>query len=90
MRIGRKPAILAGFVVLCLIGTSFAAARTSVAGQGHPPGPPGPPGPPQAASCELGNAGGKIKHLIYIQFDNVHYAATLPASSAISSRCRTC
>jgi hypothetical protein len=75
MRIGWKPATLAGLVVLCLAGASFAAARTTTPGPGHPPGPPGRP---QAASCNLGGAGGKVKHLIYIQFDNVHYANDAP------------
>ena len=75
MRIGWKPATLAGLVVLCLAGASFAAARTTTPGPGHPPGPPGPP---QAASCNLGGADGKVKHLIYIQFDNVHYRRRRP------------
>ncbi|HEX4520028.1 MAG TPA: hypothetical protein VH063_10655 [Gaiellaceae bacterium] len=76
MRIGWKPATLAGFVVLCLAGASLAAARSPKPG---PPGPPNRPGPPRASSCNLGgNADGKIKHLIYIQFDNVHFNSDAP------------
>lgn len=29
-----------------------------------------------SSGCQLQSAGGKIKHVIYIQFDNVHYSRT--------------
>src|SRR6202521_5320337 len=32
----------------------------------------------QAQTCSLNSAGGKIKHIIYIQFDNIHFTRDNP------------
>jgi hypothetical protein len=66
---------LGALAVLCLGGASLAAARTT-----RSSAPPASPGSSHAnkSGCDLGgdgpgNSGGKIKHVIYLQFDNVHY-----------------
>ena len=41
------------------------------------PLPPGHAGPP-TGSCDLQSKGGKIKHVIYLQFDNVHFQRDNP------------
>src|ERR1700733_1243392 len=33
---------------------------------------------PQAQSCQLNSPSGKIKHLVYIEFDNVHFPRDNP------------
>lgn len=35
-------------------------------------------GPAFAAGCELNSAGGQIQHVIYVQFDNVHFTRDIP------------
>jgi len=76
MRFGWKMAALGLLVVVCLGGTGLAAARTTRSSA--PPAPPGPPHPGKSG-CDLGSDGpgpggpGKIQHVIYLQFDNVHY-----------------
>jgi hypothetical protein len=39
---------------------------------------PGPATAHAASGCELNSANGSIKHVIYIQFDNVHFASDNP------------
>src|SRR5579864_1702875 len=60
------PPALAG-----VTGTTAAAAGIGMAA----PAGAAQPGP---ASCVLGNAAGAISHVIYIQFDNVHYTRDNP------------
>jgi len=46
-----------------------------------------------SAPCRLGNGAGDIKHVIYIQFDNVHLTRdnpNVPSSHRTWSRCRVC
>src|SRR6266550_3559280 len=59
---------LAGVVVIAAAFTS--AAQGVHAKHGHPTAGP-------AGSCQLGDKG-KIKHVIYLQFDNVHYLRDNP------------
>jgi len=43
------------------------------------PRPPIPqPGPGKKADCDLNSASGQIQHVIYIQFDNVHFTRDNP------------
>src|SRR6266852_738049 len=37
-----------------------------------------PPPPPASSSCQLQSVGGAIQHVIYIQFDNVHFTRDNP------------
>jgi phospholipase C len=60
----RKTLLLGGLVVVAtavMAGTQLASARIAK---------PGPPKP--TTTCNLGTDG-KIKHVVYIQFDNVHF-----------------
>src|SRR5262249_22792663 len=76
MRFGWKMGALCALAVLCLGGASLAAARTT-----RSAAPPATPSHPKQgkSNCDLGSDGpgpggpGKIKHVIYLQFDNVHY-----------------
>src|SRR6516162_9723626 len=43
-----------------------------------PAAPAGPAAGTAAASCALGASGSAVKHVIYIQFDNVHYTRDQP------------
>src|SRR3954449_10331344 len=49
-----------------LVAGSLAIAPTAIAA------PPGPAGPP-TGSCDLQSKGDRIQHVIYLQFDNVHF-----------------
>ena len=67
-----RPLALAvgGAVVLGLLAVPAASAA---------PTPTAVPTPaPGAASCALGASGSAIKHVIYLQFDNVHYTRDQP------------
>jgi hypothetical protein len=70
---------LAGGVAGAL-ALSVVAAPPAVAGPGSDTGVAAPAGAaqPAPASCVLGNAAGNISHVIYIQFDNVHYTRDNP------------
>jgi hypothetical protein len=60
-----------GALVLGLLASPGAAAAA--------PAPPGSATPaPATASCALGAGGSAVKHVIYIQFDNVHYTRDQP------------
>src|SRR5262245_14129139 len=68
MRGHRRASALVALIIACL-----AAAALATAAQ---------PGrldkkPPAAADCQLGDKG-KIKHVIYLQFDNVHFRRDNP------------
>jgi hypothetical protein len=62
---GRLPAVLA--VVLVAVAVAAAAAVTASGGERSA----------AATACQL-SANGKIKHLVYIQFDNTHYNRDRP------------
>src|SRR3954449_13016798 len=49
-----------------LVASSLAIAPAAIAA------PPGPAGPP-TGSCDLQSKGDRIQHVIYLQFDNVHF-----------------
>jgi hypothetical protein len=77
MRFSWKMAILAVFAVACLGGGSYAAAQATSGSDG--PGQSTSSSFGQGSSnCQLGNGDGQIKHLIYLQFDNVHYDRDAP------------
>ncbi len=57
-----------------LVAASLAIAPVASAA---PPGPPGHGGPP-TGSCDLQSKGDKIQHVIYLQFDNVHFERDNP------------
>ena len=66
----RRTLFLGGLLVIStalVAGTQLASARIAK---------PGPP-PKATSTCNLG-AHGKIKHVIYIQFDNVHFQRDNP------------
>src|SRR4051812_1562014 len=54
-----------------LVAGSLAIAPTAIAA------PPGPAGPP-TGSCDLQSKGDRIQHVIYLQFDNVHFERDNP------------
>ena len=54
-----------------LVAASLAIAPVASAA------PPGPSGPP-TGSCDLQSKGDKIQHVIYLQFDNVHFERDNP------------
>ena len=60
-----RPGALTAFAVVALCATGIAAARIGRSTT--------PAGPSTTASCQLGNATGAIKHVVYLQFDNTHY-----------------
>jgi hypothetical protein len=69
MRFGWKIAALGALAVLVLGGASLAAARSSQSSASASAN-----GNADKSGCDLGTSGtGKVKHVIYLQFDNVHY-----------------
>src|SRR3954454_4737632 len=54
-----------------LVAGSLVIAPTAIAA------PPGPAGPP-TGSCDLQSKGDRIQHVIYLQFDNVHFERDNP------------
>jgi acid phosphatase len=68
----RKAGVLGALMVCCLAAAALATAARPTATVRTAPA---------AAGCHLGN-NGKIKHVIYIQFDNTHFLrdrATVPS-----------
>jgi len=63
---GRGLRTLGFLLVTSLIATGFAAAKVQSGGGGSPR-------TLAASGCQLASAGGNIKHVIYIQFDNTHF-----------------
>jgi hypothetical protein len=62
-----KGLMLLGFlVVACLAATGFAAAKVQTTSSA--------PRALAASNCQLHSVGNKIKHVVYLQFDNTHYA----------------
>jgi hypothetical protein len=79
--IPRTLAILAaGTLALGLTTAVVAGAAAGAAGRAAPGSP--------EAGCALGPHG-TIRHVIYIQFDNVHTTGTTRTSPATFSRCPT-
>ncbi|MDX6401225.1 MAG: hypothetical protein QOF27_1831 [Gaiellaceae bacterium] len=52
-------------LVAALVATGFAAAKVQSTGSSRALA---------ATGCQLNSVGGKIKHVVYLQFDNTHYA----------------
>ena len=65
------PRRLVAFATSVLVASSLAIAPTATAA------PPGPGGPP-TGSCDLQSKGDRIQHVIYLQFDNVHFERDNP------------
>jgi len=78
MRITKGLAVAAGGALALglTIAAPALAAPASPARTAAPASPASPASP--AGSCTLGNAASSIKHVIYIQFDNVHYTRDNP------------
>src|SRR5438105_5573170 len=63
------------------IWTAIVALLLAVLAQGTPPAhvsvaAPAPPTTP--GGCQLASVGGNIQHVIYLQFDNVHFTRDNP------------
>ena len=69
---GRGLRALGFLLIASLIATGFAAAKVQSGG--------GRASRTLAASgCQLNSVGGKIKHVVYLQFDNTHYTRDNPS-----------
>src|SRR5256885_5004321 len=66
----RRIGVLCALALGCLVAASFAAVTKSEAA------PSARPAPPPANGCGLK---GPIKHVVYLQFDNTHYARDNPS-----------
>ena len=64
-----------GVVAALVLGSLTAAAGSA---QAHGSGGAHAAPSKAAAGCRLGNAAGRIKHVIYLQFDNTHYRRDRP------------
>ena len=69
---GRSSRRLHPILLLSLVALLFSTAAAPVAAA-----PPKPPGPP-ASGCQLQSDKGAIQHVIYLQFDNVHFLRDNP------------
>ncbi len=70
----RGVGVAVAGVVACLVAAQLAEARPAHVSS--------PPSAPTTSGCSLGANGSPIKHVIYLQFDNVHYrrdAAGVPS-----------
>ena len=68
---GRGLRALGFLLIASLIATGFAAAKVQ-SGGGRASRTLG------ASGCQLNSVGGKIKHVVYLQFDNTHYSRDNP------------
>ena len=68
----RRLLALAVLTLAALLAAGLAAAQTKTAAKGKPPVAP------VAAGCQLQSGNGKIKHVIYLIFDNVHFRRDNP------------
>ena len=71
MRRRGRLAALAALAVTVVTAAAFTSAAQGVHAAKGPKSGPG------AAACQLGDKG-KIKHVIYLQFDNVHFLRDNP------------
>jgi hypothetical protein len=62
---GRGLRTLGFLLIACLVATGFAAATVNSGG--------GASRTLAASGCQLNSAGGKIKHAVFLDFDNTHY-----------------
>jgi len=67
---GRRLTLLVLLLVAGLVATGFAAAKVQTTS--------GTPRTLAASNCQLKSPGGKIKHVIFIIFDNVHFLRDNP------------
>ena len=70
MRRRGRLAVLAALAITMATAAAFTSAAQGVRAAKDPKGP-------SAAGCQLGDKG-KIKHVIYLQFDNVHFLRDNP------------
>jgi hypothetical protein len=68
---GRRLGLVGVLLIACLVATGFAAARVQPNGSSAARRL-------AATGCQLASAGGNIKHVIYIQFDNTHFRRDNP------------
>lgn len=71
LRQGVALAMTAAFLIVPTISTMLAAPAAVEAA-------PAPQPSPSAGGCRLNSARGEIQHVIYIQFDNVHFTRDNP------------
>jgi hypothetical protein len=67
---GRGLGLLGLLLVACLVATGFAAAKVQTTSSA--------PRALAASNCQLKSPNGKIKHVIFIIFDNVHFLRDNP------------
>jgi hypothetical protein len=70
----RRVAVIVALTVAC--GSAARPFSETVAARPLPPAPQAMAG--ANGGCNLKSAGGEIKHVIYIQFDNVHFTRDTP------------
>src|SRR4051794_33198213 len=68
---GRGLRVFGLTLIAALVATGFAAAKVQSNGGGASRAL-------AASGCQLNSVGGKIKHVVYLQFDNTHYAPDNP------------
>jgi hypothetical protein len=68
---GRRLGLVGVLLIACLVATGFAAARAKPNGSSATRRL-------AATGCQLASAADKIKHVIYIQFDNTHFLRDNP------------
>ncbi len=73
--IARKGAAVALSMAFTLASAASGLFPAAVEAR---PVPAAAPPPPASSSCSLNSAGGAIQHVIYIQFDNVHFTRDNP------------
>ena len=67
----KRPAVLLGLTLLAAVAaTSFVAAAAPRSSHAAPTA--------ASSGCQLNSAKGQIKHVIYIQFDNLHFVRDNP------------
>ena len=67
---GRRLMLLGFLLVACLVATGFAAAKVQTTSSA--------PRTLAASNCQLKSPNGKIKHVIFLIFDNVHFLRDNP------------
>src|SRR5947207_10500278 len=73
MTSSRRAGALGVLVLGCLVAAAVAAAQVrSTAGGGNSQAAP-------SSGCQLSPANSKIKHVVYLQFDNTHYMRDNPS-----------